>query len=159
MFIILLFTYFHPGWLDFDSDKLNTRQEVLIRDSIVEPTIKCTKSNCAVTSGLWLCPYTNKLYTNPKLLDIDHVVPIKEAYRSGAKHWSKEKFIRFANDPENLLVVDAKANRSKGDKEPSVWPKFKDSLYWCEDYVRLYLQIKAKYNLDIDYKDSCSTIN
>lgn len=156
--LLLLFTYFHPVWNDVDHNKLNTRQEVLIRDSITTPTIECSKNRCYVTSGLWLCPYTNTLYTNPKLLDIDHIVPLKEAYRSGASKWSRSKFIEFTNDPLNLIAVNASQNRSKGDKEPINWPDLKtqeSSDYWCTEYIESYLKVKKKYKLLIDQNDRC----
>lgn len=158
MFLFLLFTYFHPGWIDSNNNNLDTRQEVLVRDSIVTPEISCTHKKCFVTSGLWLCPYTNTLFTNPKLLDIDHVVPLKEAYRSGANRWTRVKFIQFTNDPDNLLVVSARENRAKGDKEPSKWPSLKvqeSSDYWCNEYVMKYTRIKSKYHLRIDENDTC----
>lgn len=158
MFLFLLFTYFHPGWIDSNHNKLNTRQEVLVRDSIKTPSIQCTKKRCQVTSGLWLCPYTNRLYTNPKLLDIDHVVPLKEAYQSGANKWTRQAFIQFTNDPDNLLVVSARENRVKGDKEPARWPSMKiqeGSDYWCNEYLEKYIKIKQKYHLRIDGNDTC----
>ena len=135
-------------WIDADKDCQNTRNEVLIRDSLKPVTFKSSKK-CKVASGLWKCPYTGKIFTNPRKLDIDHVVPLKEAYLSGAYTWNKSKKKVFANDlqnPHHLLAVEAKANRTKGAKDPANWLP---SLAECK-YIKIWIQIKNNYNLGTD---------
>jgi len=154
---ILIWVFFHPGWTDLDRDKLNTRHEALVEFSLVEPVIAC-RETCSVTGGLWLDPYSNQLFTDPRLLDIHHVVPLKEAYRSGGNLWTRRKFAQFANDPDNLLAVSASLNRAKGDREPGAWPSpaiKQQSPYWCGEYVDLYLRIKKKWGLRADARDRC----
>ena len=76
------------------------RQEVLIEESRIPLTFK-TSRQCRVIAGEWHDPYTGRVLTNPSRLDVGHVVPLKEAFDSGAKAWSRQEKILFANDLEN----------------------------------------------------------
>ena len=138
------------NWIDADGDCQNTRHEVLIEESRIPVTFK-TSRQCIVISGEWHDPYTGRLFTNPSLLDVDHVVPLKEAFDSGADEWSRQKKIRFANDLENrdhLIAVYRSANRSKGAKDPARWlPPNKD---YHQEYIRIWLEIKKEWGLSID---------
>ena len=69
-------------WIDADKDKCDTRAEVLISESVVKPKVD---KNCKITGGKWLSAYDGKSVTNASLLDVDHLVPLAEAWRSGAK--------------------------------------------------------------------------
>lgn len=134
------------GWVDTDRDCQDTRQEVLIEESL-EP-VKLDKSGCKVLSGLWYCPYTNQYFTDPSLLDIDHLVPLAEAYRSGANKWDRERRKAYANDLElksALIAVYRSANRSKGDKDPAEWMP-ENQEYWCE-YIKSWMEVKQKWGL------------
>ena len=140
------------GWLDADNNCLDTRQEVLRAESL-EPVVMGLDS-CRVLSGKWLDAYSGKIYTDPRLLDIDHVIPLHEAHISGAYAWSKEKKKAFANDlsdPDALIAVSVGQNRSKRDRDPSLWmPMAKD--YHCE-YLRIWVHLKAKYQLTMDVRE------
>jgi|SRR5215203_3621608 len=104
-------------------------------------------SNCKALSGNWISSYDNVTETNPAKLDIDHIVPIKEAWDSGATRWSKEKKIQFYNDLDNLVAVTLTSNRQKGDKDPAKWlPIAADRCH----YVAKWKSIKARYQLDSD---------
>ena len=107
-------------WKDVDRDCQNTRHEVLIGSS-AEPVQFKTEKQCLVVAGKWIGLYTGKVFTNARKIDIDHVVPLKEAHISGASGWTKEKKRQFANDADNLLAVSKSANRSKGAKDPAKW--------------------------------------
>ncbi len=141
-------------WIDFDKDCQNTRNEILIRDSLEEPIFK-SKRKCRVDRGLWKCPYTGKVFTNPRKLDIDHLVPLKEAFRSGGYIWSPQKKKDFANDifirgrRGQLQAVEASANRSKGAKDPGNWLPKKGQC----DYVRDWVYVKKHYGLYYDQKE------
>ena len=109
-------------WTDDDSDSCNTREEVLIAESRTPAQVDAY--GCKVIEGDWFSEYDGLLHTNPSDLDIDHFVPLKEAWDSGAWAWSPTQRQRFANDlsdPRALIAVTAGANRSKGDKDPSNW--------------------------------------
>jgi hypothetical protein len=142
----------YKHWIDADKDCQNTRQEVLIEESI-SPLV-LNKKGCKVLKGAWMDYYTKKIITNPTKLDIDHLVPLAEVDRSGGNKWSKKKKMQYANDLTNheaLIAVSSSANRSKGDKDPSDWmPPNKD--YWCE-YIRDWQIVKKLWALNMDEKE------
>ncbi|KAG8726733.1 hypothetical protein FRC11_014611, partial [Ceratobasidium sp. 423] len=107
-----------PTW-DTISGTCNTRETVLKRDG----TNVITDSSCAATSGTWVSPYDGATWTAASDLDIDHVVPLKEAWVSGARDWTTARREALANDltrPQLLAVTD-NVNQSKGDKDPAKW--------------------------------------
>lgn len=100
---------------------------------------------CTVVSGEWFGVYTGKTFTRSSDVDIDHIVPLAHAHRHGADKWTRDQRRVFANDFENLLVVDDAVNQSKSDQAPHDWlPPRKD--YWCE-YGKRWQRIKEKYQL------------
>ncbi|CRF33492.1 hypothetical protein BRSU_1477 [Brachyspira suanatina] len=134
-------------WADEDNDGLNTRHEVLARESLIKPVI----SNNRVISGKWYDKFTGKYFTNAKDLDIDHLVPLKNAHISGASNWSKEKkneYYNYMKNENHLVAVSKGANRSKGDKSPVEWLPPNEE-YQCE-YVREWYKIKTDWGLTIE---------
>lgn len=134
-------------WTDDDNDGLNTRNEVLFEESLIEPVI----SNNRIVSGRWYDKYTGKYFDDPKDLDIDHLVPLKNAYMSGASNWSKDKKNRYYNYLKNehhLIAVSRSANRSKSDKSPIEWLP-ENEEYQCE-YIRQWYKIKTDWGLTIE---------
>ena len=130
-------------------DCQNTRHEVLIAESL--GPVKLNPSGCRVIAGQWHDPFTGQTFTDPSKLDIDHLVPLSEAHRSGASLWDAKKRERFANDlshPEALIAVSASANRSKGDKDPANWLPPNKS-YHCE-YVASWVAVKESWGLMMD---------
>ncbi|MGW7642338.1 GmrSD restriction endonuclease domain-containing protein, partial [Streptomyces decoyicus] len=108
-------------WRDADHDGCDTRKEVLVSEAIVKPR---QGKNCKLTGGNWHSAYDGKTLTNARQLDIDHVVPLAEAWDSGASKWTPERRERYANDldaPRSLIAVSLGSNRSKGDKDPAEW--------------------------------------
>lgn len=99
----------------------------------------------------WIGLYTGKIFSNARQVDIDHVVPLKEAHISGASGWTKEKKRQFANDEDNLLAVSKSANRSKGAKDPAKWMP-KNEAFHCE-YIKKWVAVKEKYILYMDRKE------
>ncbi|MDV6347643.1 DUF1524 domain-containing protein [Nitrosomonas sp. Is35] len=133
-----------PHWIDADGDCQNTRQEMLIAFSQIPVRFKDAR-HCTVVSGEWFGVYTGKAFTKASDVDIDHIVPLAHAHRHGADKWTRDQRRTFANDFENLLVVDDSANQSKGDQAPHEWlPPRRD--YWCE-YGKRWNRIKEKYRL------------
>ena len=134
-------------WSDADGDCQDTRQEVLVAESVRPVTFRDDR-RCKVFSGEWLCPYTGKAVTDPSALDIEHVVPLAHAHAHGAAAWTDEQREHYANSldaPEHLMAVVASANRSKGDKAPHEWLPSERSLR-C-DYVEDWIRIKARWHL------------
>ncbi len=135
-------------WVDADGDGCDTRQEVLISESLTKAKMK---GACSVSSGRWVSVYDNKPFTNPSLLDIDHFIPLKEAWESGASNWDSEKRMEFANDLDfsgSLIAVSASSNRSKGDRDPSQWAP-SDKNYACA-YAVTWIQVKYRWGLSVD---------
>ena len=133
-------------WIDADKDRCDTRKEVLIQEAVVLPKLS---SGCVFTGGKWISPYDNLSTTDYSTLDIDHMVPLSEAWRSGAWKWSPAQREAFANDltdPRALVAVTASLNRQKSDQDPSTWlpPENK-----CT-YVSNWIAIKVRYSLTVD---------
>lgn len=139
------------GWVNEDSpvNCYNTRAEVLLRDSIEPNKVTFSPGNpCQVTKGDWLDPYTGDRFKLAKAVQVDHVVPLKNAYRSGAHQWAKERRCHYANflqDPEHLLAVSGHENMSKGDSGPNSYLPPNEE-YVCT-YLRNWMQIKAVWSL------------
>lgn len=134
-------------WVDADGDCQDTRQEVLIAESL-EPVAFKSDRQCRVVSGRWDDPYTGETFTDPSDLDIDHVVALHDAHVSGGYAWDSEKKEIFANDlddPTHLRAVSLSANRSKGSRGPDEWlPGNGD--FRCQ-YIREWKTLKERWSL------------
>ncbi|MGA5304600.1 HNH endonuclease family protein [Nucisporomicrobium flavum] len=133
-----------PHWITI-SGSCNTRETVLKRDgsSVV------TDSSCAATSGRWYSPYDGATWTAAADVDIDHVVPLAEAWRSGASSWTTSKRQSFANDltrPQLIAVTD-NVNQAKGDQDPSTWQPSVTS-YRCT-YAKMWIAVKSYWALTL----------
>lgn len=149
----------YKHWIDEDSNCRDTRQEVLIRDS-QPPVLFGDNRECFVTKGKWIDPYSGRTFTNPKQLDIDHFVPLKNAHESGAWAWSPEKKMRYANyldDEHHLLTVLASENRKKGEKGPDRYLPPNES-YLC-DYVKTWVKIKEDWELEMTEEEGSAVEN
>jgi len=135
-------------WIDANGDGCDTRKEVLISEARVSPHIG---AGCSLTGGRWWSAYDNLFITNSSSLDIDHFVPLAEAWRSGAYRWSPGTREAYANDlgySLSLIAVSASTNRSKSDADPAGWlPPF--NSYRCT-YVATWVAIKWRWRLTID---------
>ena len=90
----------------------------------VDGPLTYSSSGCTVVSGVWDDPYTATRFTSPSDVDIDHMVPLSDAHRSGGWQWTTTKKRDYANDlnhPETLIAVDDGSNSSKSDKSPDQW--------------------------------------
>jgi hypothetical protein len=126
-----------------DPESCDARTAALIRDGRRERV----EEFCDVVSGEWFDPYGGETYTDPEDIDIDHVVPLANAWRSGAASWSATKRESFANVPRDLLSVDDGLNQSKGDKGPEAW-KPPRKAYWCV-YSRKWIGVKHYWKLSV----------
>lgn len=136
-----------PHWIDADGDCQDTRQEVLVSESEIAVEFRDAK-RCAVARGRWRCPYTGRVITDPRELDVDHLVPLHEAHRAGGHAWDRPQRQRYANaldDPMHLVAVDKSANRAKGDKPPQAWMPPAPS-HRCE-YLRSWVDVKERWSL------------
>lgn len=131
------------GWPVAPDNSCDVRNAALYRDG-QNVTIS---ASCVVQSGRWLDPYTATWYYNKSDIDIDHLIPLAEAWRSGAKTWGDTQRRTFANDRLAVVAVDDGANQSKGDKTPADW-KPSNEAAWCL-YGQRYTSVKVKYSLTI----------
>jgi DNA uptake protein ComE-like DNA-binding protein len=138
-------------WIDADGDGCDTREEVLIAESLKVVTVG---SGCSISGGEWLSAFDLVVTTNPSSFDVDHFVPLKEAWDSGASKWDSATRQAFANDlgyEMSLIAVSASSNRSKSDRDPADWlPTNAD--YECE-YAVAWAQVKSRWSLSIDVKE------
>jgi Protein of unknown function (DUF1524) len=137
------------GW-DVSDSACDVREAALIRDG--EDVV--VAEGCDVESGRWLDPYTERTYTDPLDIDIDHLVPLANAYRSGASGWDEAERERYANDPDNLLSVEDNANQEKGDKGPEAW-KPPNRAIWCQ-YARRWIGVKSDYALTVNPQEKAA---
>ena len=123
----------------------DTRDVVLKRDG---KNVKAT-ADCKITAGAWHSPYDDKDLTDPGDLDIDHMVPLAAAWRSGAAKWTDEQRKQFANDltRPQLWAVSLQSNRSKGDQDPSTW-KPPNHAFWCT-YAQSWVTVKVYWKLSV----------
>ena len=134
-------------WRDEDGDCQDTRQEVLLEESLVDVDFKSAEA-CRVATGRWLAPFTGAVITDPGKLDIDHMVPLANAHRSGGWDWPRDRkraYADFLDAPVHLVAVTASANRSKGSRGPDEWRPL-DPGYWCA-YARNWISIKQRWEL------------
>jgi hypothetical protein len=78
-------------------------------------------------------------------VQIDHVVALADAWRTGARKWSLARRLRYANDPSVLLAIDGPENESKGDDDASEW--LPDNGRFACAYVATQIFIKTEYRL------------
>ncbi len=126
-----------------DPASCDARDAALIRDG---RGAEKTGRYCTVISGTWVDPYGGVTYTNPSDIDIDHVVPLANAWRSGAS-WTTAKRESFANRPLDVLAVEDDLNASKGDKGPEAWKPPRTS-YHCT-YATKWVNIKHYWKLSV----------
>lgn len=136
-------TLFMPGgrWQDTDGNGCDARKDALRAQS--QPPITLPK--CSTTGGHWPLVYVPGETSDPTEVDADHVVPLANAWRSGAKAWDTDRLVHYAADPAVLWIVDDGANQAKGDRGPEEWrPQVQD--VWCT-YARRWVSIKVTYGL------------
>lgn len=162
-----------PGWDSVRTivgsdvySKCSTRDALVILEG---KNVK-TKNNCKNESGEWKDPYgwngDFETTTNPSSFDGEHIVPLKNAWISGAKNMKHSKREKIANDAANLMLTASRPNTQKGDKSIDRWVPDKNSPRFC-DYVERYTHVKAKYGLTVtsaekksidNYLEQCGSI-
>ncbi|MET8758199.1 HNH endonuclease family protein [Lentzea sp. NPDC004782] len=137
-----------PHWITY-SGTCNTREYVLWRDG----TNVVRDSSCAAVSGSWYSPYDGATWTAASDVDIDHIVPLSEAWKSGASSWTTAQRQAFANDTTRtqLIAVTDNVNQAKGDKDPAAWkPPLRS--YWCT-YAKMWVYTKDYYHLTLQLSE------
>lgn len=153
-------------WVDANGDCQNARQEVLISEAEADTPLTYTSSGrCTVSTGRWFSYYDRVSWTLASDVDIDHMVPLAEAWGSGASGWTAARREAYANDLgdyRTLVGVTDNVNQSKSDQDPSTWLPTYDK---CR-YVAEWVAVKIRWGLTADsaeksvlnsYASSCST--
>lgn len=139
---------FGPAWADVDRNGCNTRNDVLARD-LTDRQVREGTRGCVVVVGNLLDPYAGVVVPFRKqdasAVQIDHVVALGDAWRSGAQQLDAATRTALANDPLNLLAVDGPTNQQKSDSDAASWLP-PNKAYRCE-YVSRQVAVKAKYRL------------
>ena len=141
-------------WIDEDRDCQDARHEVLIAESLDQVTFE-TDRECRVATGRWFGAFTGAYVEDPGDLDIDHMVPLKNAHLSGAWAWNpamKEEYANYLGEENHLIAVTASANRSKGAKGPEEWGP-PELGYWCQ-YATDWAEVKARWELTMTKVES-----
>ncbi len=147
-------------WIDADGDCHNTRQEVLMAEGT---DVRFSSRGCTVTAGRWRSFYDGKVYTSPTQVQVDHLVPVAEAWGSGAKAWTQARRVAFYNDlgvGYALNAMPAALNQSKQASGPEQWMPPANR---CR-YVEVWVALKHRWRLSVDaveraalsrYADGC----
>jgi len=135
-----------PHWIDADGDGCSTRNEVLISEADDPVTVG---SGCSLSGGRWFSYYDRVSWTDPGRIDIDHMVPLAEAWDSGAGTWTTSVRQSYANDlgdSRSLVGVTDSVNQTKGDQDPNEWMPTYDK---CR-YLREWVAVKHRWRLTVD---------
>ena len=133
-------------WIDADGDGCNTRNEVLIAEAEEAPTVG---SSCSLSGGRWYSYYDGLSWTATSDIDIDHMVPLAEAWDSGARTWTSTERKNYANDLSyygSLVGVTDNENQEKSDADPAEWMP---DLQKCR-YLKEYVSVKIRWGLSVD---------
>lgn len=141
---------FGPAWADVDRNGCDTRDDVLARD-LTGVTTKPGTHGCVVTSGTLPDPYSGTVIAFTRgqatsaAVQIDHVVPLGDAWQTGAQAWTADRRRAFANDPQELLAVAGRLNEQKGDGDAATW--LPPAVGYRCAYVARQVAVKSAYGL------------
>ncbi|GAA2626438.1 HNH endonuclease family protein [Actinomadura fulvescens] len=135
-------------WIDADRDGCHTRHEVLLAEAIQAPD---QGARCALSGAVWWSYYDDITITEPAQLDVDHLVPLAEAWDSGASAWDAARRQAYANDLDDarhLVAVTARSNRQKADQDPATWLPPHPAAR-CR-YAIEWVSVKRRWQLAVD---------
>jgi len=150
---------FGDSWTDDNTapgghNGCDTRNDILNRDLVDKTYVATKRCPDAVATGTLYDPYTNEVihFTRGNQVgasvQIDHLVPLALAWDLGARDWTDELRMRFANDPANLIAVQGQANQDKGDEQPADWMP-PNHAFWCQ-YAVQFAAVLRGYGLPVD---------
>jgi hypothetical protein len=129
----------------------DSRKAVIISEAVKKPIVE---KGCVIKGGEWLSIYDNVIVTEAGKLDVDHFVPLAEAWDSGASAWDPAKREMYANDQtdlRHLIAVTGASNRSKSDRDPAEWMPT-NKAYTCS-YIANWVSVKVRWALTVDTKE------
>jgi hypothetical protein len=150
---------FGDAWTDDNNapgghNGCDTRNDILDRDLVDKTYVSIKRCPNAVATGTLHDPYTNDIIAFMRgnqtgaAVQIEHIVPLAFAWDQGARNWTDEMRVRFANDPANLLAVGGQVNQDKGDKEPALWMP-PNTAFHCQ-YAMQFIAVLRGYGLPVD---------
>ncbi|GAB3527798.1 GmrSD restriction endonuclease domain-containing protein [Arthrobacter monumenti] len=151
-------------WKDFNRDCQDTRAEVLIQESKTTPRFT-SSTRCTVSKGKWVTNWDNRTHYYASKVQIDHLIPVHEAWGSGAKSWSQNRRINFYNDMGDRRALNPQTNSLNSSKQasgPEAWMPPKNRCRYVADWVA----IKIRWGLKVDraekdalvkFANSCSS--
>ncbi|WP_323960902.1 DUF1524 domain-containing protein [Arthrobacter sp. JZ12] len=143
-------------WIDQNKDCQNTRAEVLISESRVTPKYTTTKP-CTVASGRWVTTFDNRTHTSASTVQIDHMVPVHEAWGSGARNWTQARRVAFYNDlgyAGSLNAQTSSLNASKQASGPEAWMPPANQC----SYIAQWTIVKARWRMTVDKAEKAALI-
>ncbi|GAA1920484.1 HNH endonuclease family protein [Nocardioides lentus] len=144
-----------PHWVDADGDGCDARRETLLQEADDAPTVG---SGCSLTGGRWFSYYDRVSVTSATQVSVDHMVPLAEAWDSGARSWTATERRAFANDlgdRRSLVGVTVSANSSKSDSDPAGWQPTYDK---CR-YIAEFTAVKLRWRLSVDSAERSALIS
>jgi hypothetical protein len=148
-------TRYFGVWTDTNRDCQNTRQEVLIQES--KTALAYTSRGCTASSGRWVTSWDNRIHTYASTVQIDHTVPVHEAWGSGARYWSQARRVAFYNDlgdARSLSAQTAALNSAKQARGPESWMPPANR---CA-YIGEWIAVKIRWGLRVDSVEKAALI-
>jgi len=150
---------FGESWTDDNTapgghNGCDTRNDILDRDLVDKTYVSIKRCPNAVATGTLHDPYTNAIVAFVRgaqtgaAVQIEHIVPLAYAWDLGARNWTDEMRVRFANDPANLLAIEGQINQDKGDQEPADWMP-PNTAFHCQ-YAMQFIEVLRGYALPVD---------
>jgi hypothetical protein len=147
-----------PHWRDEDGNGCDARDDVLVAQ---DRSGALTEADCdGAMTGEWVSMYDAATVTASGDIDIDHFVPLKEAWGSGAVDWTTEDRQSYANwlgNSWHLIAVTAASNRSKSDQDPAEWMP-EDETVWCA-YIWAWVEVKKEWSLSVDEAEQTALLD
>jgi len=143
------------GWKDTNRDCQNTRQEVLIQET--RAALAYTSRGCTVSRGRWVTSWDNRVHTYASTVQIDHTVPVHEAWGSGARYWSQARRVAYYNDlsdARTLSVQTSALNSAKQAKGPEAWMPPANRC----TYIGQWVAVKIRWGLRVDSVEKAALV-
>ena len=142
-------------WKDTNRDCQNTRQEVLIQET--RAALAYTSRGCTVSRGRWVTSWDNRVHSYASTVQIDHTVPVHEAWGSGARYWSQARRVAFYNDLSDSRTLSAQTsalNSAKQAKGPEAWMPPANRC----TYIGQWVAVKIRWGLRVDSVEKAALV-
>ncbi|SFU10738.1 HNH endonuclease family protein [Arthrobacter sp. ov118] len=142
-------------WRDTNRDCQNTRQEVLVQES--RAAVSYTSRGCTASTGRWVTSWDNRVHTSASTVQIDHTVPVHEAWGSGAKYWSQARRVAFYNDLGDSRTLSAQTSALNSSKQASGPEAWMPPTNRCA-YIGQWIAVKIRWGLRVDSTEKAALV-